>query len=236
MKMKKMQEKGRKGKVVKANEKARKKKHTGERKGTKNKRREMRREGKGVSPAIFKNVFTVLKAIAVIIAVMAGIYGLSNFIDSRIEQAINNEQFIKKVTAYIRPFVIFDANATVYADMGAMQHLEKIEIAPSSSGLGFEIVVTPKTHLVYPPILEQLETPGEPAITPMMFPVPKEEGKKITLLMLENLLKGLKEVRISKRYEVQIMRGKGFSWVFKIKASLRPEEVARWRFRLEVLR
>jgi len=92
-----------------------------------------------------------LTAIGLIIAIVLGI---NELIDRRIE----NEQFIRKVAANIRPYVIFDANESILVDGGAMQALEqiKVEIGTEEGTLPVKILVTPKYHLAYPPLIEKL--------------------------------------------------------------------------------
>lgn len=99
-----------------------------------------------------------LKKILVIIGVVAGIYGFVQHIDSRIEYAVNDEQFIEKIASRVRPFVLFDENETIHVDGGAMQYLEKIEVKQvvknKKYNKGLNIIITPKSHLAYAPVLE----------------------------------------------------------------------------------
>lgn len=99
----------------------------------------------------FSGVLVFLTAIGLIIAIVLGI---NELIDRRIE----NEQFIRKVAAHIRPYVIFDVNESILADGGAMQALEqiKVEIGTEDGTLPVKIVVTPKYHLAHPPLIEKL--------------------------------------------------------------------------------
>ena len=103
---------------------------------------------------------TIMKTIALIIAVVVGIYGSIQFIDVRIEHAVNDEQFIRRVSSHVRPYVIFDVNSSILVDGGAMQYLEKIEVEETGKKDGtilpIKIVVTPTHHLTYPPLVEKL--------------------------------------------------------------------------------
>jgi len=102
---------------------------------------------------------TIMKTIVLIIAVVSGIYGSIHFIDVRIEHAINDEQFIRRVSSHVRPYVIFDANSSILVDGGAMQYLEKIEVEKGTEDgalIPVKIVVTPTRHLAYPPLIEKL--------------------------------------------------------------------------------
>ena len=103
---------------------------------------------------------TIMKTIALIIAVVASIYGSIQFIDIRIEHAVNDEQFIRRLSSHVRPYVIFDVSSSILVDGGAMQYLEKIEVEETGKKDGtilpIKIVVTPTRHLAYPPLIEKL--------------------------------------------------------------------------------
>ena len=112
-----------------------------------------------------------MKNIGAIIVVVAGIYGSLRFIDGRIEHAVNDEQFIKKVSSHVRPYIIFDLNGSILVDGGASQYLEKLEVEEADSKFNdnydhtIKIVVTPTDHLAYPPLLEKLGA-GRIMLTP----------------------------------------------------------------------
>lgn len=102
------------------------------------------------------SVYCFVTAIGIILAVS---FTVSQVIDSRIEQAINDEQFIRRVSSHVRPYVIFDVNSSILVDGGAMQYLEKIEVeqtGPQDGTIPIKIVVTPTHHLAYPPLVEKL--------------------------------------------------------------------------------
>jgi len=107
-----------------------------------------------------------MKTIALIIVVVAGIYGSIQFIDVRIEHAVNDEQFIRRVSSHVRPYVIFDVNSSILVDGGAMQYLERIEVEHGTRDVAtpqgkvatptLKIVLTPTQHLAYAPLIEKL--------------------------------------------------------------------------------
>jgi len=106
-----------------------------------------------------KTVKVVLAIIVSIVTVVAAIYGFEAFIDSRIERVVNGEQFIRKVSSYVRPFVIFDGEGAVLVDGGACEYLEKLEVLEGKKDgniIPVKITVTPKHHLAYPPLIEKL--------------------------------------------------------------------------------
>jgi len=73
-------------------------------------------------------VKSILAIVASLVASASVIYGCILFIDSRIEHATNDEQFIRRVSSHVRPYVIFDVNSSILVDGGAMQYLETLEV------------------------------------------------------------------------------------------------------------
>lgn len=107
----------------------------------------------------FAGVLAFLTAIGLIIAIVLGI---NELIDRRIE----NEQFIRKVAAHIRPYVVFDAT-TIHKDGGAMEYLEEIEVEVTGQAWEnvkpeevhddqLEITITPKQYLAHAPLIEPI--------------------------------------------------------------------------------
>ena len=70
-------------------------------------------------------VKSILAIAASLVASASVIYGCILFIDSRIEHATNDEQFIIRVSSHVRPYVIFDVNSSILVDGGAMEYLEE---------------------------------------------------------------------------------------------------------------
>jgi len=91
--------------------------------------------------------------------IVAAIYGVIRFIDWRIERKIHEEPFLRKISASLRPLVIFDENSSILLDQGAMDVIGKIEVSRSTRGdkLPAEIVIYPKRHLTHAPLLQTLE-------------------------------------------------------------------------------
>lgn len=96
-----------------------------------------------------------------IITIVAAIYGITQFIDWRIERKIREEPFIRKISASLRPSVIFDENGSILYDQGAMQIIDNIQINredAKNNSLPAEIIINPKRHLAHAPLLQTLET------------------------------------------------------------------------------
>lgn len=106
------------------------------------------------------------KTILQIAALVSIVYGSMLFIDSRIEHATNDEQFIRRVSSHVRPYIIFDVDSSILVDGGAMQYLEGIQVEHGTRDVAtpngkiatptLKIVVTPTRHLAYAPLIEKL--------------------------------------------------------------------------------
>ena len=103
--------------------------------------------------------------------------GLTYWIDSRIKAVVTDEAYVRRVAAEIRPSVVFDNKGSIIADQGAMRYLDNIEIAEyvgpnGDCGTNFplRIIVSPKQHLAYAPILTCLDG--------VMLQIDVERGKK----------------------------------------------------------
>jgi hypothetical protein len=105
------------------------------------------------------DIKTALEIGGYVIAVIGGIYGFMVFIDKRIENRIRDDAFLRKLASAIRPSVIFDHNGSVLIDQGAMHFIEAIYIELDEPGpYPKRIVIQPKQHLPYAPLLTPLES------------------------------------------------------------------------------
>ncbi len=94
-----------------------------------------------------------------LITIIAAIYGITQFIDWRIEKKIREEPFLRKISASLHPTVIFDETGSILYDKGAMEIIDKINVlrAKDEDSLPSEIIISPKRHLAYAPLLQTLE-------------------------------------------------------------------------------
>jgi hypothetical protein len=109
---------------------------------------------------------TVLKGVVVVLGLLLTLWALQSHLEGIIRSIVNNEEFITKVASHVRPYVIFDACGTIHVDGGAMQYLEKIEVEKAGTVRKageqeshideLKIIVTPKFHLTYAPLVEAL--------------------------------------------------------------------------------
>ncbi len=115
---------------------------------------------------IFQSLKAFMVIVGAIIAAIAAIAGINSYLDSRIERVVNDEQFIRKVSSQVRPYVIFDAT-TIHKDGGAMEYLEEIEVEVTGQTYKnvnpeekhdylLEITITPKQYLAHAPLIEPL--------------------------------------------------------------------------------
>jgi hypothetical protein len=104
------------------------------------------------------NLLLVLEITVGLIAVIAAVYGVTRFIDWRIERRIRDESFLKRIASSLRPTVIFDEDGAILVDQGAMELLTTIEVKKNEeNGLPIEIIVEPRQYLAYQPLIETLD-------------------------------------------------------------------------------
>lgn len=94
-----------------------------------------------------------------LIAIIVAIVSFNQCIDSRINSAMNDEGFIRKIASHVRPYIICDSNETILVDGGAMQYLQgppKIIFNKKNPEDGLLMVVTPKDYLHQAPLIDSL--------------------------------------------------------------------------------
>ena len=97
-------------------------------------------------------------AIAAIGTIWAIVSGTISNIDKKIEQQINNTDYIKKVAEQVRlPFIIFDENETFLNNSGGEEYVEEIRITKKVDGDVDEIIVVCKKFLESSPIIQSID-------------------------------------------------------------------------------
>ena len=61
----------------------------------------------------------IIALISLIIILFSFVFTFLKYLDSQIDNKINNPEYIHKITSDIRPSLIFDANSTIHDDFGA---------------------------------------------------------------------------------------------------------------------
>lgn len=105
--------------------------------------------------------WAVISTIVGIIALMVTIYIQTNSsIDKKIDLKLKNPEFIQMVAREVKlPFVIFDNKGSVLVDQGAMRFIEAIDVELDKGKVyPVRIVIHPKQHLSYAPLLAPLES------------------------------------------------------------------------------
>ena len=103
--------------------------------------------------------WSIVSAVVGIIALMLAIFiQFNNSINQKIDQKLNDPSFIKKVADEVRlPFVMFNDNESIIANTGAMNYIEDFKIKKDKNQNITEILVSPKSFMAIPPILESLD-------------------------------------------------------------------------------
>jgi hypothetical protein len=77
-------------------------------------------------------------------------------IDWRINEIVGSDAYIRRVAEEVRPSVIFNGKGNILVDQGGMRYLDSIRILsyhPDRPEIPFRILVCPKQHLAYAPVL-----------------------------------------------------------------------------------
>jgi hypothetical protein len=102
------------------------------------------------------NTLTVIVGVFTIIGIMTTIILLfTGSIDKKIEQRINDPEFIKKVASEVRlPFTIIDENNIIQYDSGALEYIEEIDVELDEEKEIKQIIITPKKYMPIAPLIE----------------------------------------------------------------------------------
>lgn len=101
----------------------------------------------------------VIAAIASVLALFLSFVALQAYIDSRIQQQIEDPAFLQKLGGELRPSVIFDSNGSILADQGAMHYIEDINVKRHDE-IKFaakSITISPKSFLAQAPLLTSID-------------------------------------------------------------------------------
>lgn len=103
--------------------------------------------------------WAVISVVVGIIALMFAVFlQLNSSIDKKIENKLKDGEFISKVAREVRlPFLIFDEEKSIIVDVGAMNHIDSIEIHKGERQEVSEIIISPKKFMAVAPILESLD-------------------------------------------------------------------------------
>jgi hypothetical protein len=71
-------------------------------------------------------VFEVMIIIGTIIGIIGAIYGAMQFIDKRIEKKLQDDSFVRRVAASLRPAIVFDEHGSIIIDQGGMEIIDSI--------------------------------------------------------------------------------------------------------------
>jgi len=91
--------------------------------------------------------------IAIIVAVVGGIWGARAWVHNAAQSAVLEERFLGTLASRVRPACVFDSNGAIEADLGAGDYIESIRVTPVPKIYGFEIQLRVKRHLAYAPLI-----------------------------------------------------------------------------------
>ena len=100
---------------------------------------------------------SAISFVGAIVVIVTAYHGINNHIDDRIENKINDEKFLKKLSRSIRPSMVFDQNGRYLADMGAEEYIESIYVVVGEYASQIKITLSSKVYLDIAPILVPLD-------------------------------------------------------------------------------
>jgi len=106
----------------------------------------------------FRGVFFGITAVVTVAGLFyVGVHWLEERIDKTVERKLSDESILRKIAAQSRPALLFDANESITADMGAGSLVKNITITDrEKDGWPIHILIDFTRHMNSPPILSAL--------------------------------------------------------------------------------
>lgn len=98
------------------------------------------------------------KLLGVIAIIVSSFFATTAYIKSTAENTVLDEQFLAKLSKKVRPSCIVTSKGTVEAELGAEEYIDGFKIVTVTNIRGFEVTITPKRHLAYPPQVTALNS------------------------------------------------------------------------------
>lgn len=111
-------------------------------------------------PDTVKNILKLTLAIIIaILTILGGLFVFDDFLNTRIDNRINDADYISRLSKSLRPYLIFNQNGSIVYDHGAEILLDSISVDMKLS-FDFDkpitITIHPKKFLKIKPLLECL--------------------------------------------------------------------------------
>jgi hypothetical protein len=105
--------------------------------------------------------WTIVKAIGVIIAIVATFYSIDTYITIKIEKRLNDPMVTRRIAKQVRPFAIFSGTGTILVDNGAMEYLADLTIQNDAARrIPEKVIVVPKRYMAHAPLITAIDQPG----------------------------------------------------------------------------
>jgi hypothetical protein len=105
------------------------------------------------------------KLVGIVVVCLSVFFGTKTWVESTAEKAVTDEKFLAKLSAQVRPSCIVTSKGAIEADFGAMEHLDDVRVILHPQVYGFELVINPKHHLAYAPLIRALDSNVVPTRT-----------------------------------------------------------------------
>ena len=106
-----------------------------------------------------KLIGSIVAGILTLAALVAAIYGVMYYIDSRIAAQLNEPSMVRRIALSARPEMIIDNKGRIEIDRGAMDYIADIKVTQNSKYpiLADSIVITPRRYMAYPPLVTSVD-------------------------------------------------------------------------------
>lgn len=102
----------------------------------------------------------IFKIALLILSILGAIIVLNDFIDNKIDDKINDSEYISKLSHTLRPYLIINQNSNIVYDHGALSQIDSISVIVNLDNLHPDnpiiITIYPKSFLEIKPLIECL--------------------------------------------------------------------------------
>lgn len=101
----------------------------------------------------------IFKIALVILSILGAIIVLNDFIDNKIDNKINDSEYISRLSQTLRPYLIINLDGNITYDHGALSKIDSISIKANLKDLfsaPIFIKIYPKSFLKFKPLIECL--------------------------------------------------------------------------------
>lgn len=101
-----------------------------------------------------------IKLLSIAISTWIGIASLffvfDDYLSDKIDEKINNPNYVKLLSITLRPFLIFNGNEVIIYDHGASAFIDSLQVISRNNEEILSVIIYPKKHFQTAPLLESI--------------------------------------------------------------------------------